>query len=151
MQQGFTTSLKNQILKYFFYDTPGEVGEPTPLFVGLFIDHGGVESNELVIGARGYERAPVSFCVQLNTGVVNNSSPVSFPKATSDWTTNTDKITGIGIFKSHSVVDADTGETTYVSDDTDELIAFIMLPEAESVIAGETFQFNPQSISLQLI
>ena len=36
-------------------------------------------------------------------------------------------------------------------DDTDELIAFIMLPEAESVIAGETFQFNPQSISLQLI
>ena len=160
MQQGFTPSLKTEILKYFFYDTPQEVGEPTPLFLGLFVSLGSAEPNEISKAEKpSYSRAPASFAV-LEDGVVRNNTAITFNRAHEDWTTNGEKITHIGIFKSHEVFDEDTsvedeieGNVTshYESDEEDEMIACIQLPEPETVVEGETFQFNPQSITLQLI
>ena len=161
MQQGFTPSLKTQILKYFFFDTPQEVDEPTPLFLGLFIDQGSAEPQELVIGRNGYNRAPVVFHTEEDSGVIKNMGAVTFPKATANWTNGTEKITYVGVFKSHEVFDEDdayfneesgsepTGK--YISDESDEMIACILLPEPETVLGGETFQFNSNSITLQLI
>jgi len=155
MQQGFTPSLKTQILQYFFNDTPEVVSEPTPLFLGLFIDQGSAEPRELIIDKdTGYARASIEFSTQPDTGVIRNTNAVNFPVAKQDWTYGTSKITYVGIFKSHPVVDPETGTTYYVSDgtdDMDELVACIQLPEAETVHQGETFQFNPESITLQLI
>jgi hypothetical protein len=150
MQQGFTPKLKTQILEYFFNDITEPIPEPTPLFVGLFVSSGSAEPNELIIGNGGYNRASVTFATIPDSGTIRNVSSVDFPKATLDWTVGLEKITHIGIFRSHEVIDEESG-TTYVSDEGDEMIACIQLPEPESVNVGETFQFNPQAITLQLI
>lgn len=160
MQQGFTPSLKTEILKYFFNDTPEEVEEPTPLFLGLFVSLGSSDPNEISHEEKpSYSRAPISFAV-LADGVVRNNTAVTFNRATQDWTVGGEKITWVGIFKSHEVENEgidiedeieDNIESHYESDETDEMIACIQLPEPETVVAGETFQFNPQSITLQLI
>lgn len=145
MEPGFTPLLKSNIMKYFFNVTPETVSAPTPLFAGLFVDQGGPESNELVIGTGSYARAPISFIE--SDGVVKNVEAVTFPKSTASWTPNTYRITHLGIFTSHKAEDSEE----YISDEKDSLIAFLPLAEAEIVEEGQTFQLNPQTVKLQLV
>lgn len=154
MQQGFTPSFKTKILQYFFNCADQEISSifPCQLYLGLFIDQGSAEPQELVIGKNNYSRARIDFITAQDSGVVRNSNAVAFPKAEGgDWTYGSAKITNVGIFTSHIEYDEETGESYVVSDINDEPIAFLQLPEAESVLEGETFQFNANSITLQLI
>jgi len=145
MTPGLTNTTKTNMLKYFLNATPEEVPAPNPVFAGLLIDQGGPEPNELIIGTAGYARAPVDFIVV--DGVAKNASSITFPKAISDWTPGTSRITHVAFFSSH--YDVDSG--TFISDETDATIAILPLSEAESIQASETFQLNPQAVKMQLL
>lgn len=145
MTPGLTTNTKTNMLKYFLNAIPEEVPAPSPVYAGLLIDQGGPEPNELIIGTAGYTRTPVEFIV--SEGIAKNSSSITFPKATSDWTPGTTKITHIAFYTSHF----DMGSSSWISDDEDSTIAVLPLSEAETVLAGETFQLNPQAVKMQLL
>lgn len=145
MTPGLTNATKTNMLKYFLNAIPEEVPAPSPVFAGLLIDQGGPEPNELIIGTAGYTRASVEFIVV--DGVAKNSSSITFPKALSDWTPGTSRITHIAFFASHFDMDS----SSWISDETDPMIAVLPLSEAESVHASETFQLNPQAVKMQLL
>ena len=145
MTPGLTTATKTNMLKYTLNAGAGEVPVPTPIFAGLLVDQGGPEPNDLIIGDGNYARAIVEFAVV--DGVARNTSSITFPKATNDWTSGTSRITHIAFYTSHYDEDFET----WVSDTTDDLVAILPLSEAESVNASETFQMNPQAVKMQLI
>ena len=145
MTPGLTTATKTNMMKYFLNVEVAGIPEPTPIFAGLLVDQGGPEPNELIIGDGNYARASVEFAVV--DGVARNTSSITFPKATNDWTSGTSKITHIAFYMSHYDEDFET----WVSDTTDSLVAILPLSEAESVKATETFQMNPQAVKMQLI
>lgn len=133
------------MLKYFLNSLPEEVPASSPVFAGLLVDQGAPDPEELVIGSGGYNRVPAEFAVV--DGVAKNTSSITFPKATTDWTSGTEKITHIAFYASH--FDDNIGD--YVSDVDDPMIAVLPLSEGETISASEIFQLNPQAVKMQLI
>ena len=154
MEKGFTGTLKYNIFQAFFgSETAVDVLEKCccPLYVGLFVDQGETDPVELIIGRNGYQRALVVFDMQSQNDYVVNSNSVTFEKAEADWASGMTHVTHIGIFSSHKVSDIESGEESWVSDEDDELWAFLPLSEAEQIKTGEIFQLNPMSIKMQLV
>ena len=145
MTPGLTNTTKTNMLKYFLNSIAEEVPAPSPVYAGLLIDQGGPEPEELIIGTGGYARAAVEFVVV--DGIAKNSNSITFPKAQTDWTMGTSKITHIAFYTSH--FDMDSG--TWISDTDDSLIAVLPLSEEETIHASETFQLNPQAVKMQLL
>ena len=147
MTPGLTTSTKDNMLKYFFVYNSA-IPEPTPVFAGLLVDQGEPEPNELIIGNGNYNRAPVSF--QVVDGVAKNTDAIIFPKATTNWTSGTSKITHIAFYASHW--DPEAGEAgEWVSTIEDPVLSVLPLSEPETIQASETFQLNPQAVKMQLL
>lgn len=142
---GLTNEIKSNMLRFFLNVPMDPQFVPTPVFAGLLVDQNGPEPEELIIGDAGYNRVEVSFAVI--DGIAKNVSSITFNKATQDWTPGTDKITHVAFFTSHY----DEDLSSYVSDTTDTLIAVLPLLEKETVLAGETFQLNPQAVKMQLV
>lgn len=138
MQYGFTTKIKNNILNSIFSNN--DIFEEKPLYVGLLVNEGQPDEVpvELSISeVSGYSRAPITFSNAYN-GIIENNSQVLFPTAKTDWTVNNEKIFAIGIF--------DSAEGDFV----DSCLVYLPLSEQESILIGETFSLNPNSIKLQL-
>lgn len=159
MDVGFTPYFKNCILNYFFNgDSDLSIANKFPcnLYVGLFVEQdAAVGPVELTVGAYGYARAKVEFNDLSASGMIKNTSPVTFGKAEADWTSGGETITHIGIFTSHVNNDgehvSDQSENPLDGAAVDSMIAFLPLAAEEQVHEGEIFQLNPGAIKIQLI
>lgn len=131
MELGFTDFFKNEILRQYFT-------ENVELYVGLFVTTGPSEFQvEISNEDTSYARQPVAFKT-VNASTVVNTNEVLF-KAEEDWTTDLSRVTHIGIFNTPNI------------DKTEGLLVYLPLTTDETIMAGQSFVLNTNSIKVQLV
>ena len=89
---------------------------------------------------------PVEFNEPVN-GIVRNKNAVSWPKATQDWTTGSDKIQYLGLYykiNEESTLESDSNKYHY------ELIGVLPLAPAETVKVNERMVLNANTVQIKL-
>ena len=130
-------------------------GIPTARYVDTKIYFGlGIEFDEEVFEftkepvSKGFTILPdpVEFNEPVN-GIVRNKNAVSWPKATQDWTTGSDKIQYLGLYyKINEESDSESDSNKYHY----ELIGILPLAPAETVKVNERMVLNANTVQIKL-